>query len=138
MKKRYIIIIILIVLVIMTVGGWFLYNQIIKKGREYEIQKISVENYEYFILRQEDKYGIIDKNGDIVIDCEYENVIIPNPQKAVLVCYDEKDNTVVLNQNKEQILTEYENIQPIRLKNIASTIMYEKNILIFEREGKRD
>lgn len=137
MKKRYIMIIILIVLVIMTVGGWLLYNQMIKKGREYEIQKISVESYEYFILRQEDKYGIIDKNGDIVIDCEYENVIIPNPQKAVFVCYDKKDNTVVLNQNKEQILTEYEHIQPIRLKNIASTIMYEKNILIFEREGKK-
>ena len=136
MKKKNIIMIVILLIVIMIVAGWFIYKQVIKKGREYEIEKIDIKNYEYFILRQDNKYGVINKNGDIVIDCEYENVIIPNPQKAVFICYDENENTKILNQNKEQILIEYEKIEPIKLKNIASNIMYEKNILTFEKDGK--
>lgn len=136
MKKKYIVILIIIILIIMAIAGWFIYKQLIKQGREYEVEKISIENYEYFIVRQNDNYGVINKNGETVIDCEYENVIIPNPQKAVFVCYDENMDTKVFNQSKEQILTEYEKIEPIKLRNIASNIMYEKNILTFEKDGK--
>ena len=93
MKKKNIIMIVILLIVIMIVAGWFIYKQVIKKGREYEIEKIDIKNYEYFILRQDNKYGVINKNGDIVIDCEYENVIIPDPQKAVFICYDENENT---------------------------------------------
>ena len=71
MKKRNIVIIISILLIIIGIAGWFIYNQIEKYGREYEIEKIAREDYEYFVLRQEGKYGIINKNGDIVINPEY-------------------------------------------------------------------
>ena len=85
MKKKYIVMIVIVLLIMIAIAGWFVYKQIEKNGREYEIEKISVENYEYFILRQDGKYGVINKVGDIVIDPEYKNVIIPNPQKAVFV-----------------------------------------------------
>lgn len=135
MKKKYIIMLVIILLIIMAIAGWFIYKQIEKNGREYEIQKVNIENYQYFILRQEGNYGVIDKNGDIVINPEYTNIVIPNPEKAVFICYND-ENTKVLNQNQEQIYTEYSNIQPIRLKNIASDLMYEKNVLTYEQDGK--
>ena len=136
MKKKYIAMIVIALLIIIAIAGWFIYKQIEKKGREYEIEKISVENYAYFILRQDGKYGVINKTGDIVIHPEYKNVIIPNPQKAVFICYDENNETKVFNQNNEQIFSDYTQIEPIRLKNIASDLMYEKNLLTYEQNEK--
>ena len=136
MKKRYIIMIVLVLLIMMAIIGWFIYKQIEKTRREYEIEQISIEDYEYFILRQEGKYGVINKNGDIVINPEYTNVIIPNPKNAVFICYDEGNNTKVLNQNNEQIFSEYAQIAPIRLRNIASDLMYEKNLLTYVQDEK--
>ena len=136
MKKKNIVMIIIVLVIIISIAGWFIYKQIEKNGREYEIEKIAIQDYEYFILRQDGKYGVMNKNGDIVIHPEYTNVIIPNPKKAVFICYDENNQTKVLNQNNEQIISEYEQIQPIRLKNIASNLMYEKNLLTYVQDEK--
>lgn len=136
MKKKYIVILIIVLLIVIAVAGYFIYKQMLLNGREYEVEKIDIESYEYFILRQEGKYGVINKTGDIVINPEYTNIVIPNPQKAIFVCYDENENTKILNQNQEQILTQYTNVEPIKLKNISSNIMYEKNILTYEQDGK--
>lgn len=136
MKKKYIVMIVIVLLIVIAIASWIIYKQVEKNGKEYEIEKIDIKNYAYFNLREEDKYGVINKNGDIVIDATYTNVIIPNPQKAVFICYDEDKNTIVFDQNKQQILTDYQNIEPIKLKNIASDVMYEKNILTYAQDGK--
>ena len=136
MKKKSIVMIIIVLLIIIAIAGYFIYRQIEKNGREYEIEKIDLQDYAYFILREEGKYGVINTNGDIIIHPEYTNVIIPNPKKGVFICYDEDNNTKILNQNNEQIFSEYAQIQPIRLKNIASNLMYEKNLLIYVQDEK--
>ena len=136
MKKESIVMIIIVLLIIIAIAGYFIYRQIEKSGREYEIEKIDLQDYVYFILREDGKYGVINTNGDIIIHPEYTNVIIPNPKKAVFICYDENNQTKVLNQNNEQIFSEYEQIQPIRLKNIASNLMYEKNLLTYVQDEK--
>ena len=135
MKKKYIIMLVIVLLIIIAVAGWFIYGKIKQTGREYEIEKVNIENFEYFIVRQDGNYGVINKTGDIVINPEYTNIIIPNPEKAIFICYS-GETTSVFNQNQEQVYTEYNNIQPIRLKNIASSLMYEKNVFTFEQDGK--
>ena len=52
MKKKYIVILIIILLIVLGIVGWFVYQQIKENGRQYEIEKLSVDNYQYFILRQ--------------------------------------------------------------------------------------
>ena len=136
MKKKNIVMIVIVLLIIIAIAGWFIYRQIEKNGREYEIEKINVQDYAYSILRQEGKYGVINNSGDVVINPTYTNVIIPNPQKAVFICYDENNTTKVLNQNNKQIFSEYAQLQPIRLKNIASDLMYEKNLLTYKQDDK--
>ena len=132
MKKRNIVI--LISIIVITILLLSIIINITKKGkREYEIEKVG--EYKYFVLKEDDKYGVIDAKGNKVVQAKYENIIIPNPEKSVFVCY-EQEKTKILNEKSEEIFTKYENMEPLRLKNISSDLMYEKNILKYSKNGK--
>lgn len=133
MKKRYIVAIIIVLLIILSIGGFFVYNIMIENGRKYEIAQI--KQYNYFVLKQQSGYGVIDKKGNIIVESEYEDVKIPNPEKAVFVCYT-GNSTKILNERREEILNEYSNVEAIRLKNISSDLMYEKTVLKYSNNGK--
>lgn len=133
MKKKHIVGIIIIAIIIIATVGFFIAKKVIEDGKKYEIEKI--DNYEYFTLKVDNKYGVINKEGKQIINTEYTNVIIPNPQKPVFICYT-NDSTKVLNQNGEEIFTEFKSIEPIKLKNIASSLMYEKSILTYKENEK--
>ena len=75
------------------------------------------------------------KNGNIIINAEYDEVKLPNPQKAVFVCYKD-ENTKVFNDKNEQILTQYQNLEPLRFSNISNSLMYEKSVLKYMQDGK--
>ena len=104
-----------------------------KRSKNYEIYKVN--EYNYFVYKNNEQYGVIDNKGNVIINAEYDNVKIPNPEKALFVCY-EGDNTKVLNEKTEQILLEYEDIEPLRLKNISSDLIYEKTILKYKKNEK--
>lgn len=133
MKKKHIVEIIIISIIIIATVGFFITKKVIEDGKKYEIEKI--DKYEYFTLKVDNKYGVINKEGKKIINTEYTNVIIPNPQKPVFICYT-NDSTKVLNQNGEEIFTEFKSIEPIKLKNIASSLMYEKSVLTYKENEK--
>ena len=81
MKKK-ILIAILIILIILV--GIFIAKKINTQKYNYEIG--SVEEYNYYIFQENELYGIIDKDGKKVIDANYTNIVLPNPQKDVFVC----------------------------------------------------
>lgn len=134
MKKSRIIGIVIIILLFIAIGGYVFYQKMVEEGRKYEVTKI--ENPQYFLLKEQEKYGVMNAQGEIVLEPNYDNIIIPNPEKAVFICYQGEDTTIY-NANKEEILTDYTNVEPIRLKNIASSYMYEKTVLIYEKDGKK-
>ena len=133
MKRNFIIrnIIIAIIVIALVVGIsiYFIYNN----GKKYEIEKVNT--YNYFVLNENNLSGVIDRSGNKIIEANYDNVIIPNPEKALYICY-EGESTKVLNERKEEILTEYEKVEPIALQNISSDLMYEKSVLKYEKDGK--
>lgn len=133
MKKKNIIILVILAIIIIAIAGYFATQKIQEKNKKYEIETIS--EYKYFVLKENDKYGVIDAKGNKIIEAKYENVKIPNPEKPVFICY-EGENTKVINENGEEIFTEYQNIEPLRLKNILSDLMYEKSILKYSKDGK--
>lgn len=133
MKKKHIVGIIIIAIIIIATVGFFIAKKVIEEGKKYEIEKI--DNYEYFTLKVDNKYGVINKEGKQIVNTEYTNIIIPNPQKSVFICYT-NDSTKVLNQNGEEIFTEFKSIEPIKLKNIASSLMYEKSVLTYKENEK--
>ena len=133
MKKKYIILTVVIILILLVAAAGLAYYIINENAKEYEVEK--VEEYNYFVLKQNNLYGVIDKNGNTIINAEYDEVKLPNPQKAVFICYKE-GNTTVFNEKNEQILAQYQNLEPLRFKNISSSLMYEKSVLKYQQDGK--
>lgn len=132
MKKKYIIII-LIAIIVIAIVSTIIYNKVVEDGRNYEIEKIS--EYNYFVLKQGEQYGVIDTNGNTVIEVKYNDIKIPNPQKAVFICQEGND-AKVLNETGTEIFTQYADVEPIRLKNLQSDLMYEKSVLVYQNNNK--
>ena len=126
---RCVIIAVLIIAIIVGVSAYFIYQN----GKKYEIEE--VKQYNYFSLRKDNLFGVIDRNGNIIIEPTYDDVKIPNPEKPVFVCY-EGDSTKVLNERKEEILTDYDQVEPIQLQNTVNDLIYEKSVLKYQEDGK--
>ncbi len=127
--------IIIIILAIIVTSIYFIFQQQHKKDRTYEIEKIT--DYKYFVSKidEEQKYGVIDTQGNILVPEEYDNVDIPNPSKPVFVCHSE-DKTSIFNEKGERIYTEYEDVEVLQLKNIISDLLYEKSVMKYKKDGK--
>lgn len=104
MKKKVIVVLSIIILIIGIISI-IKYNKN-KSKFNYTIEQISEVNY--FLLMQNNKYGVINKNGDIVVDPIYDVVEIPNASKPVFICkgnYDQNSgeyNIQVFNDKKSQ------------------------------------
>ena len=87
-----------------------------------------VTQYDYFITSIGGKAGVIDKEGNVVINAEYDLIQIPNPSKPIFIClYDyntdtREYNSKVLNENGDEIYTNYSGIQAIPNNNTSSKI----------------
>lgn len=133
MKKRYVILIIAIIVAVLGLTGFLVYSSLNQGERDYTVEK--VENYEYFALKKDGKFGVMDREGKIVITAKYDSVKIPNPQKDVFFCYTD-NQTRILNSKEEEILTNYSNVEPIKLSNVVSDLLYEKSVLKYQKDGK--
>lgn len=124
------ILISIIVLIVIIIGA---YKILESKKKEYVITEVS--KYNYFVLNKDSKYGVIDTMGKIIVEPIYDNVKIPNPEKAVFICRQE-DKPIALNDLNEKIFTEYEEVNTISLNGIISNIPYEKTVLKYKKNGK--
>lgn len=136
-KKIKWIIIGIVAVIIIAISIMAIINEI---QLHYKVEEIS--EYNYFTLEQNQKYGVIDKNGNIVIEANYEAVQIPNPSKPIFVCikgYDENTKeyeTVVYNDKNEILLSNYKNIQAISIYTNVNSTPYEKSVLTYKENGK--
>lgn len=95
----------------------------------------------YFTMLDNNKWGVIDNKGNVVIEPTYdEMIIIPNNQKAIFICtYDVADGaykTKAINEKNEQLFSEYEQIEAIDNYDDKSNIWYEDNVLKVKSNGK--
>ena len=136
-KKIRWIIIGIVAVIIIAISIMAIINEV---QLHYKVEEIS--EYNYFTLEQNQKYGVIDKNGNIVIEAEYEAVQIPNPSKAIFVCVKEYNEntkeyeTVVYNEKKEVLFSNYKNVQSISIYTNVNSIPYEKSVLTYKENGK--
>lgn len=138
MKKKVIVVLSIIILIIGIISI-IKYNKN-KSKFNYTIEQISEVNY--FLLMQNNKYGVVNKNGDIVVDPIYDVVEIPNALKPVFICkgnYDQNSgeyNIQVFNDKKEPILYQYYAVEAIKLNNVESNGNYEKSVLKYKSDNK--
>ena len=109
-------------------------------GMQYTIEEI--KEYNYFVLTENSKYGVIDKNGNVIIEPNYIAIQIPNPSKPVFICISDynqeakKYETKVFNDTGTQIFTDYENVQAISISTNIDSSHYEKSVLSYQKDGK--
>ena len=95
----------------------------------------------YFTVYDNNKYGVIDNEGNTIIDLEYDElIVIPDQTTDLFICtydvdYDnETYSTKVLNSDGEEILTDYSNVHAIE-KSDVNDVWYDTNLLIYEENG---
>lgn len=136
MKKRFLICIIPIVLIIGIIVIIVCNN---RKKYEYNVEKLETINY--FLFVQNNKYGVIDRDGQVVVEPNFDIIEIPNPSKDVFICknnYDvnKKEYSVqVFDKNKNQILYQYYIVEAIELNSVDDNGFYEKNVLKYKSNG---
>lgn len=139
MKKKNNKIILLIIIVIIAIIAFVVVNRIINKKDMVKIEEISEADFKYYKLRDNKKYGIIDRDGNIIIEPQYEDIIIPNPTKDVFIYTNKIDgeNTEwkAINEKNEEILSEYNNVEAIKINEISSNVPYEKSVLKYKQNN---
>ncbi len=108
-----------------------------------EDTKGKITSESYFVAYKDNKWGVINSQGNNVIDTAYaEMLIIPNNKVGVFICtYDVnyetgEYKTKVLNEKNEQIFTQYDKVEPIQNKDKDNNILYEKDLLKVEKNGE--
>ena len=101
-----------------------------------------VKEFNYNILTKNERYGVINKNGEVVVEPIYDTVQIPNPSKPVFICMSDYNTetkeykTTVLNDQKEILFSEYESVQAIPAEATLDGVPYEKSVLQYKQDGK--
>lgn len=135
-KKIFAVIVLFIVIIMFIVG----IKKLITTGIS-STGKISTINY--FPVYSQGKWGVINSNGEIVIQPQYDEMpVVPNDSQTVFICtYDVnyEDGTYkskAVNEKNEEIMVGYDTIRFIDSINKNSQIEYAKNTLIVEKNGK--
>ena len=140
MKKRKIIILSIAVIIIIIIAVALV--MYFRKRAKYVYDIEMVTNIEYNTINVGNRYGVIDGDGNVIVEPNYDIIQIPNPSKPVFICMSDYNtetkeyNTKVLNDRKEQILTGYESVQAIPTETTADGIPFEKSVLKYKKNGK--
>lgn len=96
----------------------------------------------YFTVFANNKWGVIDNKGEVVIETNYdEMIVIPDNTKDLFICtYDAnyengEYKTRVLDKKGKEILKDFEQVEAIENYD-ANSIWYENQILKYKKDGK--
>ena len=106
-------------------------------------KNVEVKVYSYYTAYENGGFGVINNEGEIVIEPTYYEIIsIPNNSKPIFICtYDVDDingtyRTKAINEKNEEILTGYDKIEAIDNYDSKQNVWYEDNVLRVSKNGK--
>ena len=106
-------------------------------------RKETNKDYEYFALYSANKWGIINQEGEIVIQPSYqEMIIVPDKTKDIFICmYNVNEETgeyktKVINSKNEEIFSNYDKVEAIENIDENENVWYEGGILRTEKNQK--
>ena len=140
MNKKKIMILTSIILVFVIIATILTIYFIKRSKYIYDIEEVS--HIEYNTINIDNRYGVINGKGNIIIEPNYDIIQIPNPSKPIFICMSNYNTetkeyeTKVLNDKKEQIFTGYETVQAIPTETTEDGIPFEKTVLKYKKNGK--
>ena len=124
MSKKISIIIVAIIVIISLAISIYLPNKDKLSNEKIDTSK----NYE--TIEMNGKIGVKD-GKNVIIEPQYDKIIIPNEHKDVFMCESGEDAKFV-NSKNEEIFQNYDDVELIEYADSK----YEKNILRYEKNGK--
>lgn len=135
-KKSKKVIIFLAIIILLIIGIIVFIN--IKNGNTglgIKLETIKAEDAKYFVLLKDNKYGVINKEGQVIVNPEYDEIKIPNPTKDIFICVTDANNDIskAIDSNGNVLWTEFNSVDAISIKAITSLVPYEKNVLKYKK-----
>ena len=136
MKKVFAVImaIVIIILFIIVIAK-------LLKGSENTNEKSFVSAY--YAIYQDEKWGVIDTKGTVVINPTYnEMIVIPDKSKDIFICVENVDYTnntymsKAIDSKGKKLFTNYEKVEVIYNSDESNNLWYEENILKVQKDGK--
>ena len=127
-KMKYIILAIFLIVIVVII-------LLIQNKSTSEIDVYKDIKYNYFVMySKENKVGVIDQKGNIILEPNYIDVYIPNPEKDVFFCYSSDIEYVILNSKGEKLFENYEDVSCIQTSE--DSLDFKKYVLRFKKDGK--
>lgn len=133
MNKKWMILVCLIVLIIIGIACSIFFAKKKEKDRDYELMQ-EVE-YKYYVLEVGGKYGVIKRDGTVMIEPIYDEVQIPNQDKEIFIVK-ESDMYKVFNENSEQIFKDITEVTAISGTNSIGEVIYNNTVLKYKENDK--
>lgn len=136
MKKVFAVIIAILVIIMFAVT----INELLKGDSKTNEKVFSLA---YYTIYENEKWGVMDTKGNIVIEPTYEEmIIIPDNTKPVFVCMEninyenETYTSKVVNEKNEILYQGYDKVEVIYNHDKNNNLWYESNILKVQKDGK--
>ena len=102
-----------------------------------------IQDVEYFAAYSNSKWTVINSKGEQLNNISYDDIItVPDSKKNVfIVTYDVDysnmtSKTKAINENNEQLFSNYENVNAIVNYSSVDNVWYNKSVLKFSKNGK--
>lgn len=103
------------------------------------LQTITENDVKYYILRVNNKFGVIDKEGNIVVEPKYGDLVIPNPTKDVFLYTEGNEinnkNYKAINGSGNELFGNYDVVEAIQINQLSSYVPYEKTVLKYKKNN---
>ena len=110
----------------------FLISKIVDSRYKVDLQKIENKDAKYFLLEKDNRYGVINESGEVLVSPTYSKVSIPDPRKAIFLCTENGEKWKALNEKNEVLYSEYNSVEAIDIESVSSNIPYEKSVLKYK------
>lgn len=136
MKKVFAVIIALAVIIMFIIG----INKLMSPKEKTNEKIVALK---YFPVYTDNKWGVINSKGEIIIEPTYdEAIIIPDNTQGVFLCtydvdYENSSYKIkVLNEKNETIFSDYELVEAIENYDNDNILWYEKEVLKVKKNGQ--
>ena len=136
MKKVFSVIMAIIVIIMFVIG----IKELLKGNSKTNEKAFSLA---YYTIYENEKWGVIDTKGNVVIEPTYEEmIVIPDDTKPVFICMEQVNyengtyHSKAINEKNEAIYAQYSQVEAIYNHDKENNLWYESNVLKVQKEGK--
>lgn len=132
-----------VIAVILAIAVLIMFIVVISKLLRTGDKKGSISVISYYPVYTNEKWGVINSNGNIVIEPTMSEMItVPDSKTDLFICTYDVDytnntyKTKVINKDQKQQFTEYEIVEAIENYDKTNSMWYEEKVLKVKKDGK--